>query len=279
MNETLADSGLNVEKRLSAPASVLPKKTVIAGSRGRMGAMLMGRGAGAGLEMAGIDLPFAAGDMANACQDADLLLLCVPAPRLEGLVKKLVSFLPPHAVLGDITSVKENPMRQMEKHWPGAVVGAHPLFGPKSLPGQDMPVAITPGKRASAKDAALVKSFFQKLGCRVFETTPEKHDMAMARIQNLNFITNVAYFAALAGQEDLLPFLTPSFERRRKAAEKMLTEDGEMFSGLVEANPHSQEAARQFRRLLDLAASGDIQLLCKRAQWWFDNWDSAEERN
>ena len=101
-------------------------------------------------------------------------------------------------------------------------------------------------------------------------TTAEKHDQAMARIQNMNFITNLAYFALLAGQEDLLPFLTPSFRRRRNAARKMLTEDAQLFAGLFEANPHSHEAVRQYRQMLNLAAAGDIDLLCRRAQWWWN---------
>ena len=81
---------------------------------------------------------------------------------------------------------------------------------------------------------------------------------------------SVAYFALLAGQKDLLPFLTPSFRRRQNAARKMLTEDAQLFAGLFEANPHSHEAVRQYRQMLNLAAAGDIDLLCRRAQWWWN---------
>ena len=73
----------------------------------------------------------------------------------------------------------------------------------------------------------------------------------------------------LAGQEALLPYITPSFRRRLHAAEKMLTEDGTMFTGLFEANPYSHEAVRQYRKMLNVAAAGDIELLCRRAQWWW----------
>lgn len=131
------------------------------------------------------------------------------------------------------------------------------------------PVAVIPGRNATDKDLDLTEGFFTALGCRTFQTTAEKHDQAMARIQNMNFITNLAYFALLAGQEDLLPFLTPSFRRRRNAARKMLTEDAQLFAGLFEANPHSHEAVRQYRQMLNLAAAGDIDLLCRRAQWWW----------
>ncbi len=67
----------------------------------------------------------------------------------------------------------------------------------------------------------------------------------------------------------LLPFLTPSFRRRQQAARKMLTEDARLFTGLFEANAHSHEAVRQYRQMLNLAAAGDIDLLCQRAAWWW----------
>ena len=107
------------------------------------------------------------------------------------------------------------------------------------------------------------------LGCRCFRTTAQAHDRAMARVQNMNFITTLAYFALLAGDEELLPYITPSFRRRQAAARKMLTEDGAMFCALFEANPYSHEAVRQYRQMLNVAAGGDIDLLCRRARWWW----------
>ena len=174
-------------------------------------------------------------------------------------------------MLADITSVKEIPLQQMEKIWAGPVVGTHPLFGPQPEPEADQPVAIVPGANAGQEHLELASGFFTALGCRVFGSTAEKHDKAMARIQNMNFITSLAYFALLAGQDDLLPFVTPSFVRRQNAARKMLTEDAHMFAGLFEANPYSYEAVRQYRQMLNLAAAGDIDLLCQRARWWWQD--------
>ena len=90
-----------------------------------------------------------------------------------------------------------------------------------------------------------------------------------ARVQNMNFITNLAYFApGWQGRKTCCP-TSPSFRRRLHAAEKMLTEDGTMFTGLFEANPYSHEAVRQYRKMPNAAAAGDIELLCRRAQWWW----------
>lgn len=258
---------MSPSKNLSGAAT--PAKTVIIGATGRMGAMLCARARAAGLTVAGADQPLTPEILDPACAGADLALICVPAAVFEDVLLRVCPHLPPNAVLADITSVKEHPLRQMERLWSGPVVGSHPLFGPQPDPDADQPVAVTPGRNATDTDLALAEGFFTALGCRTFRTTAEKHDQAMARIQNMNFITNLAYFALLAGQEDLLPFLTPSFRRRQNAARKMLTEDAQLFAGLFEANPHSHEAVRQYRQMLNLAAAGDIDLLCRRAQWWW----------
>lgn len=263
---------------MNPPATPLPEhgerpasRAVIVGSRGRMGAMLLRRALDAGMAASGTDLPFGEDALREACAGAELAVFCVPVSVLGRTLELVGPHLPPDAVVADITSVKELPMRLMERGWPGASVGTHPLFGPKSDPEADRPVAVMPGARAGERHLAMTEAFFSGLGFRVFRTTPEEHDAAMAVIQNLNFVTNLAYFAMLAGHDELEPFLTPSFRRRQEAARKMLTEDAPMFAGLFEANSHSKEAVRRYGRILNAAAAGDVDLLCRRAiQWWPD---------
>jgi len=136
-------------------------------------------------------------------------------------------------------------------------------------------VAVTPGTRSDEASVVLVEDLFRAAGCRVFRTTAEEHDRAMAWIQGMNFVDNAAYFAMMSEHPRLLPFLTPSFRRRLASARKQLTEDAELFTGLFEANPYSHEAVRHYRRLLRAAAGGDIDLLVQKAQWWWRNGDPS----
>lgn len=254
---------------LDAGSAPLPDKITLIGCNGRMGRMLAEKARELGIPLAGVDLPFAKADLDKALAKTDVAILCVPARNFEETLEKVIPHLPEKAILADITSVKEKPMRLMEEIWPGKVIGTHPLFGPNFKEGDDLPVALTPGKNCAEEDLKKVGKFFACFGCRLFTCSASYHDQAMARIQNMNFITNLAYFAAMANQEDLLPFLTPSFERRKKAAAKMLTEDADMFSGLFEENYYSHEAVRQYRKMLNVAASGDIDLLLRKAGWWW----------
>ena len=249
----------------------LPAKTLFVGGRGRMARLFLRLAQARNLDTSSVDRPFAPDSLRAAADGASLVFLCVPANVLKEVLATVCPYLPETCVVSDITSVKEQPMQLMEEAWPGAVVGTHPLFGPSpdfSLP---LPVAITAGHKSSERALAMVKAFWSTLGCRVFSCSAEEHDQAMAKIQNLNFITNLAYFALLAGQEELLPFLTPSFQRRLVSAKKMLTEDAAMFSVLFERNPHSHDIVRKYRKMLNIAASGDIEILCQRAWWWWQN--------
>ena len=246
-----------------------PGSVAVIAARGRMGAMLMHEGRLAGLGMAGFSRPFDWEAMAEDLKKAAVVIVCVPAASFLETVKAVCPLMRKDAILADITSVKVNPMKQMESVWQGGIVGTHPLFGPLLDRSQDLPVALVRGKNCPDEAVQLVAQLFEAMDFSTFETDADTHDMAMARIQNMNFITSLAYFAQLAGQKELMPYLTPSFRRRMDSARKMLTEDGPMFAGFYEANPYSQEAVRQFSKFLSLASAGDIDLLLSRASWWW----------
>lgn len=253
-------------------------RIVIAGCRGRMGAMLMERlGRRPELDIAGLDLPYQSEAVAEACREARVVLLCIPASAIPGTIEKLRPFMRRDCILSDITSVKELPMQHMERLWSGPVVGTHPLFGPVQASGLELRVTIVAGRNASEQDLHIVEDLFQGFGCVTFRATAREHDQAEAKIQGINFITNAVYFAMMAEDPSLLPYITPSFLRRMNTSEKQLMDDGALFTWLFEANPHSQAMVRQYRNLLALAAAGDVDLILHKAQWWWRQDDSKQK--
>ena len=237
------------------------------GSRGRMGNMLLSRLQAAGISTSRADRPFEAAGLDACCASAQLVLLCVPIGAMTEVLRTLLPHLRSGQVLADIASVKMQPMAQMQEAYPGPVVGTHPLFGPDTQ--DDLRVAVCPGARSGEEELRLVEEVFTRAGCMVFRTTAQEHDEAAAYIQGLNFVTSAAYFATLAERPEFLPFLTPSFQRRKEAARTMLTKDGPLFGALFESNPASQDAVRSYRAFLNLAAGGDLSLLRERALWWW----------
>lgn len=239
---------------------------LIVGAQGRMGRLIAERAARAGVAVRGVDRPLTPEALAEGARGADLVLLAVPAAAMADVARRCAAVMQPTQIMADICSVKVQPLAEMLEAHPGPVVGTHPLFGPEPAPGETR-VAVVPGRDEAA--CAAVTAFMERLGFTPFSSTAEVHDEAMASIQGLNFVTTVAYLANLAHRPELTDFVTPSFQRRLDSARKMLTEDSALFSGLMDANPFTQESVRKYRSMLNIAAGGDIELLCERAGWWW----------
>ena len=242
-------------------------KITLIGDTGRMGSMLRARMEVAGLPTTGADRPLNPEKLAGACCGASLVLLCVPIAAMPEVLAALVPHMDGSQILADIASVKIQPLKEMQAAYNGPIIGTHPLFGPEN-PGEAH-VAVCPGTNARQEDIGLLERILTRIGCLPFRCTADEHDEAVAYIQGLNFVTSAAYFAALAERPDFLPFLTPSFMRRKDVARTMLTQDAPLFESLFDANPAAQDAVRRYRAFLNLAAGGDLSLLISRAAWWW----------
>ncbi len=246
------------------------ESVLVVGGKGQMGALFAARCREAGLTVLDLDRPLTGAALRGAVPQVDLVLLAVPVPAVEEVAARCAELMRPPQILADLASVKIVPMAGMLAAYAGPVVGTHPLFGPE--PPEEARVAVMPGRAANAEDREAcdeVQEFMRRLGFAPFLSSPEEHDRAVAMIQGLNFVTTVSYLAALARQEGISRYLTPSFHRRLDSAEKMLTTDAELFTTLFETNPFGQDAVRHFRNFLHIAAGGDVDLLVHRAQWWW----------
>jgi len=248
------------------------RSVAIIGAQGRMGRLFKNLCLERGQDVAALDKPMTPEALARGVDMADLVLLSVPIQAMAQVLEQLVPHMKPRQILIDLCSVKVDPMERMLAAWSGPVVGTHPLFGPQPPEGERS-VAVVPGRDELAAEA--VGNWLARLGLAPFRTTAREHDLAMAYIQGLNFVTSAAYLSATAGLPNIGRFATPSFRRRLDSARKMLTEDAELFEALFEANPYGQEAVRLFRSHLNVAAGGDVSLLAERAQWW---WRECEDQ-
>ncbi len=244
-------------------------RVVIVGARGAMGKLFATRIKGTGRHVHGLGRPLKGKAFKDSLEQADLVILSVPATALEQTVKLVA----PHlngAILADVTSVKIVPMSTMQRLYSGPVVGTHPLFGPVIPQGFTPRVAVTPGQGI---DPGPVSNLLTQMGFTPFLATPHEHDRAMAFVQGLNYTTTVAHLAAMRQVQEIENYVTPSFLRRLESARKMLTQDQELFETISEENPLLQETVRQFSSFLNIAAGGDLELLADRARWWWQDKD------
>jgi len=250
------------------------RTVTVIGASGKMGRLFVSRCRREGLGCFELDAPLNAAPMREEARRAlpacDLALLCVPAQVTAAVLTELGPLIPKGCIVADICSVKVRPLEEMMLLHPGPVVGTHPLFGPKPQEGEELRVALCPGRGEEA--LRQVEELMTKLNFAPFRTTSEEHDRAMAYVQGLNFVSTVAYLAAQGSHEEFDRFLTPSFRRRLDAAKKLILEDADLFRLIYEANPYSLEAVRAYRNYLNVAAGGDLELLVERAKgWWKDD--------
>lgn len=244
------------------------KKIAIFGAKGKMGSLFSTRAKAKGYFVVEFDLPLPWPELTQVISQADLILLCIPMPGFEQFIQTLSPYLQPEQTLMDVCSVKVWPIKVMEEHFSGPVIGSHPLFGPNPDSTFNK-VALCPGQKGKDRLSPSL-NFWTQLGFKPFLTTPQEHDKAMAFIQGLNFITTLTYFASESG-EHVAKFITPSFARRMEASFKMIVEDFNLFANMVEHNPYSGEMVRQFRSFLSLAAAGELEVLAEKSLWWWKN--------
>jgi prephenate dehydrogenase len=123
------------------------------------------------------------------CVGSDIVILSVPIKDLEGVLDQAVPYLREDALVLDVCSVKEEPVRLMEQLVPEhcRCFGTHPLFGPDSASNglEGKKIVLCPVRNA---DIIHVKTFLEGIGLDVMVTTPEEHDRQMAISLALNHL-------------------------------------------------------------------------------------------
>ncbi|MCR4294156.1 MAG: prephenate dehydrogenase/arogenate dehydrogenase family protein [Elusimicrobia bacterium] len=120
--------------------------------------------------------------LAEVCRQ-EVVVPCVPIAAFEPLLRRIRGLLRPDALVVDVCSVKEHPVRAMKRLLPRTVeiLATHPNFGPdsaaESLSGRQIAVCKV---RIGASRYSLIKRAFERKGLRLVEMTPREHDRRMA---------------------------------------------------------------------------------------------------
>lgn len=120
--------------------------------------------------------------LARVCAQ-EVVIVCVPIGAFEKTLRAMKGLLREGALVVDVCSVKEHPVRLMREILPGSVeiLATHPTFGPdsaaQSLEGHKIVLCkVRIGPRRYAK----VKKFLKTKGLQVVEMSPKAHDLEMA---------------------------------------------------------------------------------------------------
>ena len=183
--------------------------------------------------------------LAEACAQ-DVVVLCVPIRAFEALTRRISRLLRPDALVVDVCSVKERPVRAMKRHLPRSVslLATHPNFGPDSaadsLKGRKL---ILCRVRMSDADYRRAKKALERKGLDVVEMTPREHDRRMASSLVLtHFIGRalVAYGAKTTGVD------TEGYKRLLRILETVQNDSWELFEDMNHFNAYAAPMRRRF---------------------------------
>lgn len=134
------------------------------------------------------------GVLTTVVKEADLIVLCVPIGAMGELSRQIAPLLKPGAIVTDVGSVKAPVVRELREIFvgPGRFVGSHPMAGSEqtglAYAREELfdgaACIVTPEPGSDAQAVAEVHRFWQTLGGRVLELSPEEHDEIVALISH-----------------------------------------------------------------------------------------------
>lgn len=164
------------------------------------------------------DEVFDVADLADACRDAELIVLCTPLSSIHDQITAIAACahrLAPGAIVTDVGSTKVGICRQGFDAFPdrgdgcARFVGGHPMAGSeKSGLGAADPLlfqsalwVLCPPSDLATERLATLQAMVQAVGARVVTLEPELHDAAVARISHVPQVL-ASVLAGWAGADD-----------------------------------------------------------------------------
>jgi aspartate/methionine/tyrosine aminotransferase/prephenate dehydratase/prephenate dehydrogenase len=181
----------------------------------------------------------------------DVVILCVSILSFENVVKSIPSHLLEKLVIVDVLSVKTHPKQILLKELPASssILCTHPMFGPESgkyswrgLPMMYEKVRVLSGEHSQQMDSFL--RIFEDEMCRMLELSCESHDEFAASSQFLTHLTGRVL--GVQGVKNT-PIDTRGFKNLVRLVEDTCKDSFDLFQGLYEFNPNSEQQIQKFQ--------------------------------
>lgn len=248
--------------RAEVPIDQTPRTVAIIGGHGKIGRLIGRLFADLGHRLLIVDTDTALRG-AEAASAADVTVVSVPIERTEQVIRELGPHVRADALLMDVTSIKEAPMRAMLESTTASVVGTHPMFGPSVHTVQGQRLVLCRGRGDVWAD--WVARTFAARGLVVTETTAEQHDRAMSVVQVLTHFQTQVLGLTLARMgvplSETLPFTSPAYLLELYVAARHFAQDPALYGSIEMRNPRTGEVTAAFgaavEELARVIADGD----------------------
>ncbi|MDX2446781.1 MAG: prephenate dehydrogenase/arogenate dehydrogenase family protein [Desulfobacterales bacterium] len=175
-----------------------------------------------------------------------MIILSVPISVFRVTLETVAPLLNPDALVIDVCSVKEYPVRLMKDLLPEGVsiLATHPMFGPDSaadaLQGRKI---VLCAERINDSVYQKIKSYLMSKGLVVIEATPEAHDRQIAvSLALTHFIgRSLAEFGATPLDVD-----TEGYQRLLHVLGVVENDTWQLFEDMNTYNPYAAESRSEF---------------------------------
>lgn len=200
------------------------------------------------------------GSLEEVCAQPNLFL-CVSISSMDEALRRIAPLIGRDTCVFDTCSVKVTPSQQMLELLPAhaQIVATHPMFGPDSAGERADPLPIiTYPLRVDSQRYAWWVRFFQAIGLRVEQMTPEAHDREAAFTQGVTHLVG-----RLLAEMQLQPsaIATLGYRRLLQVMEQTCNDPLQLFVDLQRSNPFTREMRERFREALvaveSLLSDGD----------------------
>lgn len=182
-------------------------------------------------------------DVAAACHDADLIVVCTPVDRIAGHVLEAAAACNRPTLITDAGSTKGNIVAALLEPLPGGCrfVGSHPLAGSEKTGAEHATedlfvgrtVVLTPMDASQPADVERLEAFWSSLGARARRMSARDHDEALAQTSHLPHI--VAAALVLSTAEVHLPLVASGWLDTTRIA----AGDAALWQSILSANRES----------------------------------------
>jgi prephenate dehydratase/prephenate dehydrogenase len=199
---------------------------------------------------------------------ADVVIVSVPIDKTEKVIEKIAPHVRPSALLMDITSVKQIPVRAMKKSR-AAVIGAHPMCNETTFgPGQTM---LYCPARAKKWLPWFKQTFNKNGGLTLIRLTAKKHDEMMSFVQALIHFSEFALGKTLSDLNPklakILPLASPASQLKIKVAARHLAQDPNLYGNIQIQNPSNSKLLKTYEKavqdLVSIVEKGDLKAFTK----------------
>jgi chorismate mutase/prephenate dehydrogenase len=233
--------------RAEIPLDESPRTVAIIGGHGKIGRLLARLFGDLGHRLLLVDTDTTLRG-AEAAAAADVTVISVPIDRTEAVIREVGPHVREDALLMDVTSLKEAPVRAMLEASRGSVVGTHPMFGPSVHTLQGQRVVLCRARGDAWAD--WVAHTLTARGLVITETSPSQHDRAMAVVQVLTHFQTQVLGLTLARLgiplSETMPFTSPAYLLELYVAARHFAQDPGLYGPIEMRNPRTGDVTTAF---------------------------------